>query len=60
MDGITEKCLNERQRKPSSSCQMLSIKYETKMKIGRKLKIRISDCSGVGPTEGSICLLVLF
>ena len=31
MDGITEKCLNERQRKPNSSCQMLSIKYETKM-----------------------------
>lgn len=55
MNGITEKCLNERQRKPNSSCQMLSIKYETKMKIGRKLRIRIADCPGVGPIKDSIC-----
>lgn len=55
MDAITEKCLNERQRKQDSSCQMFSIKYETKMKRGRKLRVRITGCPGVGPVKGLIC-----
>ena len=44
MNGITETCLNERQRKPNSSCEMLSIKYKTKMKERRKLRLRIAEC----------------
>ena len=31
------------------------IKYETKMKRGRKLRIRITECPGVGPVKGLIC-----
>ena len=55
MDGVTEKCLNERQRKPNSSCEMLSIKYKTKMKVRRKLRLRIANCPGVGPIKDSVC-----